>query len=162
MLLKSYEKGYTRKTAKPFNLEEVRKFLSMDFKKEPFWLVRQAIMAVGFSGGLRCIEVKSLKIEDVKKTEEGYAVDFIGAKQRGEVKTSSFIVPFDPNNNEGGFGERLQDYLEELRKKGIEKGPLIRGCNGGKGFIKSPMGRTLLLNVCKVRQDLIIRKSALI
>ena len=88
------------------------------------------------------IEVKNMKIENLIRTESGYSVSHIGAKQRNEITTRRFIIPHD---EETPYAQRLDQYLAKLKEEtNVITGELVRGTCGGKRFTKTPMGKSLL------------------
>lgn len=93
------------------------------------------------------IEARSINIEDLRETREGFRITFRSSKEKQEIKMRSFLVP---SQCETPYAKRLKEYLEKLQKEtGVTEGPLFRGCNGGKCFVKSPLGKCKLANVGK-------------
>ncbi len=96
--LKCYNAGYERKVAKVFEKSQIDTFLAMDHDGPVgFWLLRKAVAAIAFVGGLRIHELKNLKMEDVTEAADGIWINYTPAKQRGEVKRSRFLVPLNPH-----------------------------------------------------------------
>ena len=149
ILLKSYQSNYKRKVAQTMTLTNVQ-----DLLKKPlpgfFWLVRKAIVALAWSGGLRCDEIHRMKFGNVNRTDQGYVVTFERSKQTGEKEQSNFLVP----KSEGGelcFAHFLGQYIEEASKSSpfTANDPLFRGVHGGQRIVKQPMGIHLIRNVAK-------------
>ena len=76
------------KKSKVFSKEEILDFLHRANSKDRFLLARKAIVTIGYHGGLRMAELRTLTHESVKPCPEGYVVDFKAAKQRLHVKVS--------------------------------------------------------------------------
>ena len=150
--LKSYEKGWSKKKAKTFSVQDIRLALSTE-TTGPFWLVRKAALACAFTGGLRLSELRSLSMEGINLQDDGYWINFTGSKQRGCSKDSNFLVPFNRDEPRWCFATQITNYRmaleDQLGKNEIRRGALFRGCHGGKRFVTHPMGVNVLANIGK-------------
>ena len=150
-LLKRYEDGYVRKVASVLTKEELDRFLK-EADDEPYLLVRKTVAVLAVCGGLRCQEVRDIRRMDVKKVENRYEVRLVRRKQRGEEKSSLFIVP------DGIMADILGRYLNKtnakLQMKLNGESPLILGCPKNRNkdehaFVNQPMGKNYLYNIGK-------------
>ena len=92
MMLKKYEKDYIPNQAKIFTSGEINKFLSYNTSMN-YWILRKAAVVCGLYGSLRCVELKSLLVEDVHLADHGFYVNFFHAKNKGAAKPGRFLVP---------------------------------------------------------------------
>lgn len=79
-----------------FTTEDINRFLFDDslVPNERYWLVRKAYVVVAFFGGLRCMEMHNIDIEDlVEDQAQGILVTAKRAKQGGKPSQSKFLVP---------------------------------------------------------------------
>lgn len=148
--LKSYEAGYVRTTAKIFSRQEIYQALQLNLTT-PYWILRKCAITLAYSGGLRCIELKSIKYGNVTQDDEGIWVKYVQAKQRGEQKDNRFLVPFERNNPQLCLASRVVTYLRGLEQshpnlKADED--LFKQCLKD-GFGKHSMGKNVLAQVGK-------------
>lgn len=149
MQLKSYQRGYTRKTAKTFHLHQLQAFMKADLPS-PFWIVRKAFAAIAWSGGLRCDELHRLKVGSLELTEDGFEITYAHAKQLAEVKENKFLVPFNREDSAICLATKVKNYLEALGKLGDDNDSnLFKGCMRGSHFVKNPMGKNTLHDIGK-------------
>lgn len=151
-LLKGYNKGYQRKVAKVFTLNQVKEFMRMDLPT-PFWTLRKAFVSIAFSGGLRCDEMHKLKIGDIEENPEGFVLTFQRSKQTGEMIKDCILVPYDKSDPSACFATKVSAYLQMIRSilGDIEKdSSLWKGCFGGKRLVSQPMGINIMR---KIGQD---------
>jgi hypothetical protein len=121
---------------------------------------------IGYYGGFRICELKSLNFENVKQDHLGYWFEFVRSKQRGRSDTTSILVPrrqvdwvpvvndsfrsatdIDPASFIDHYLELLQaDYGVPLA--GLT-GSFFRGTQGKNGFrfIKTPLGKNKIAEV---------------
>jgi hypothetical protein len=131
-----------------------------------FWVVRKAVCVIGYYGGFRICELKSLNFENVKQDHLGYWFEFVRSKQRGRSETTSILVPrrqvdwvpvvndsfrsatdIDPASFIDHYLELLQaDYGVPLA--GLT-GSFFRGTQGKNGFrfIRTPLGKNKIAEV---------------
>jgi len=128
--------------------------------------VRKVICLVGYHGGFRNNELKSLTFENVECDEAGYFFSFARSKQRSKLELSVVCVPrrqrdWIPCANDAG--RRAIDYdpasvidayfeavMQDLNLKREElKGGLFKSTHGksGKRFINGNIGKNTLANV---------------
>ncbi len=131
-----------------------------------YWVVRKAICVIGYYGGFRICELKSLTFENLKQDRLGYWFEFVRSKQRGRTAPTSILVPrrqldwvpvvddsfrsatdIDP-------ASFVDDYLSQLQADfGVPlaglTGSFFRGTQGKKGarFIQTPMGKNKISQV---------------
>ena len=151
ILLKSYEQGYTRKVARIFSLSQIHAFMRQNLEG-PYWLLRKAFVALAFCGGLRCEELHKLNQRCYRRTQEGYFITFIHAKQVGEQKSNEFLVPFNSDDQCICFASKLHAYLlsvTEALGPFDDKEPLFFGCFGGKKFVRQPLGKRYMQQIGK-------------
>lgn len=141
-LMKSYNVGYERKAAKVFTREQIYDFLEMGLTTPRAILVK-AVACLGFSGGLRMHELRSLDIADLKEDKDGFLVTYNPAKQRGERKENTFLVPRNVSEPNRCMFSHVQFYLFRLKASGITSGPLFRTCLTRK-YSTLPMGKNIL------------------
>ena len=145
LLLKSFEEGYTRKVSSIFSLQDILSFLSLPVEDKPsYWKLRKCAAVIGFTGGMRCAEIKDLMIEDLNiEPSKGVWVTFIPKKQRKEKKTKRFLVPFNQDDPAKCFATHIVLYLNDLKKSLGSKvsGVLFHTVKkSGNGYSKLPMG----------------------
>ena len=130
LVLKQYETGYKRKTAHIFTKDQILRGLQVD-NATPEWILRKCAISLAFCGGLRCAELKSIKVGDLTQDDEGMWVHYFHAKQKGEEKKNRFLVPFDRNNPHMCFASRVLSYSnskpqiqpdEDLFHKSLKEG----------------------------------------
>ncbi len=84
--IKSCESGEPVKKASVFSYEDLVRFGKMTSLNTNYWLVRKAVVALGYFGGLRNIELRNLRLESLKIADDGIEVEFPRAKQRKNIK----------------------------------------------------------------------------
>lgn len=142
MLLKNAQQGYKRKRAGVFTVQELTSFMSKELPSN-YWVVRKALVAVLFCGGLRCSEGRSVRFGDVQEAKDGYFISYIQGKQKGEVKSNRFFVPFNYENTSISYGHKLKAYLELLEQTFGEipqDAPLFRNSHRNGKIMLTPMG----------------------
>jgi len=148
MQLKSYQRGYVRKVAKVFTLQEFQTFIKMDLGT-PYWIIRKAFAAIAWSGGLRCHELHRLKIENLHWSSEGCRISFTHSKQLAEEKENTILVPYNMDERSMCLASKIKTYLEALGDLATDASqPLFHGCPKN-AFVKSPMGINVLRNIGK-------------
>jgi integrase len=150
--LKQYNSGYVRKVAKVFTNFELNDFMAKTHEgPKRFWQLRKAAVALSFTGGLRTTELKNLKFKNLSDSPAGVWVDYTPAKQRGEVKTSRFLVPVNPESPGTCYASHLRAYLSAVNKSLGNKVDtdlvLFLKCLKGGGFSKVPMGINRLYKI---------------
>ena len=145
MLIQTYEAGYVRKTSDVFTRSQVEQILQLDLHC-PKWVVWKAIAVVGFCGALRCCELRSIELGNIKTDDEGLWITFFHGKQRGEGKKNEFIVPFNRSEPHICMASRLIHYMNKLRESiptlGDEDALFRRPIK--KGYMNKPIGRNQL------------------
>ncbi len=146
MLLKNHESGYVRSAAKAFTKDEILQIMQID-NTTNVWVLRKAAIAIAYCGGLRCVELHSIKYGNLTLDNEGVWVMFQQAKQRGEVKENRFLVPFNREKPHRCFAARVMTYLCDLTASLVMQpnDDLFRKCLKSSGFGKQPMHRSALL-----------------
>ena len=162
-ILKSYDSGHVVKRAGIFTPQQIEDFVSDPELSSKYWLVRKAVCLIGYYGGFRNIELKSLKFENVEMDSMGYWFQFARSKQRGRLEATSICVPrrqadwipvvsdssragldFDPASLIDLYLAEVQSDLlcsrEELQ------GDFFRATHGSKGqrFTKLPLGKNTI------------------
>jgi len=162
-VLKSYDSGHVVKKAGIFTPQQIEDFVTDPALSSKYWLVRKVVCLVGYYGGFRNKELKSLKFENVECDSMGYWFHFNRAKQRGRLEQTSICVPrrqpdwvpvisdssrvgldFDPASLIDLYLEEVQADLlcsrEEL------KGDFFRATHGSKGqkFTKLSLGKNTI------------------
>ena len=85
--LKRYNQGYTRKVANTFTQEQIDNFLVKTIDgPEGLWLLRKAVAAIAFCGGLRVAELNQLQMKDISESENGLWVEYTLYKSDGETE----------------------------------------------------------------------------
>jgi integrase len=92
-VLKSYDSGHTVKQAGIFTPQQIEDFISDPQLSSKYWLVRKVVCLVGYYGGFRNVELKSLKFENLELDCMGYWFSFSRAKQRGRVEETKICIP---------------------------------------------------------------------
>ena len=111
--MKPYESGYIRKKASIFSKEQVEEALQFD-NNSTKWKLRKAVLAVGYIGGLRSCELKSIKMGDVRKEKDGVWIQYFQAKKRGEEQTNELHVPFNHALPRLCYASRVLHYMDCL------------------------------------------------
>ncbi len=164
-ILKTYDSGYTVKQAGIFTPQQIEDFVSDPQLSSKYWLVRKVVCLVGYYGGFRNVELKSLKFENVELDSMGYWFHFARAKQRGRVEQTSVCIPrrqpdwipvtsdssrrgldFDPASLIDLYLAEVQSDLNCSREE--LKGDFFRATHGMKGqkftqltLVKNTIGR---------------------
>ena len=141
-LMKSFNAGYVRKTAKTFTRDEIYAFLALDGSTPKCMLVKAAA-CIGFCGGLRMCELRSLNISSLKESKIGYIVNYTPGKIRGESTTNTFLIKRNDDDQRRCMFSHVKTYLDALLKNNITEGPLFRTCLKAK-FSTLPMGHNTL------------------
>lgn len=149
-LMKSYNVGYERKTAKTFTSDQVYSFLALPLRT-PFAILARAAFCIGICGGLRMQELHSLSIEDIIPVEgNSYKVTYKPAKQRGELKNNTFLIKKNQLEPSRCMYTFVKEYLDSLKWCNIVSGPLFRGCGDEKKPYKTQvMGKNFLAKIGK-------------
>jgi len=92
-VLKSYDAGHVVKKAGVFTPQQIEDFVSDPALNSKYWLVRKVVSLIGYYGGFRNKELKSLKFENCECDNMGYWFEFNRAKQRGRLEATSICVP---------------------------------------------------------------------
>ena len=88
LLLKRYESGYVRKVASVFTRFHIRQAIQLDHNS-PKWTIRKCAIVMAYCGGLRCTELRSIKMADLSFEEEGIWVQY---NQVGHLKNYLILV----------------------------------------------------------------------
>ncbi len=145
LLLKQYEVGYIRKTAEIFTPEQILQGLQLP-KNSPECILRKCAIALSYCGGLRCYELRELKVQDVLPGKEGMRTMHSHAKQKAEVKKNTFLVPFSSEDNSPCFATAVKKYVLPLKHSITDLQPsaaLFHKPNKN-GYCKAVMGRNYL------------------
>ena len=92
-VLKSYDSGHSVKQASIFTPQQIEDFISDPELSSKYWLVRKVVALVGYFGGFRNIELKSLKFENCELDSMGYWFSFQRSKQRGRLEATTICIP---------------------------------------------------------------------
>ena len=162
-VLKSYESGHTVKQAGIFTPQQIEDFVTDPELSSKYWLVRKVVCLIGYYGGFRNIELKSLKFENVECDSMGYWFKFARSKQRGRLEATSICVPrrqpdwipvtsdnsrvvldFDPASVIDLYLAEIQSDLQCSRDE--LKGDFFRATHGMKGqkFTKLTLGKNTI------------------
>ncbi len=76
--------------------------------------MRKYVAVIAFTGGLRCTELKSLTFDSLEHTQEGH-VHYTPAKQRQEIKRTSFLVPYNRDSPSECFARHVDNYIDAVR-----------------------------------------------
>jgi len=148
LLLKSYQRGYTRKVAQTFTLQEFQTFIRKDLPSN-FWIIRKAFAAIAWCGGLRCEEMHKLTPGCLTWTDNGCCVTFQHAKQLAEAKENSVLIPFNKNDPSLCLATKIQTYLDALGELAQDQNGKLFRCCPGQNFTRSPMGINFLRSIGK-------------
>ncbi len=173
-LLKNYGGGYVPKQAAIFTCQQIEDFLLDPTLSSKYWLVRKVICLLGYFGGFRSCELKSLKFENCQLDSVGYWFTFKRSKQRGKQEPSHVCIPrrqsdwipvahtstrnctdFDPASVLDVYFEEIQNDLGVNREE--LKGDLFRSTHGttGKKFTNISIGKNTLGKVgIEIAQEL--------
>ena len=162
-VLKSYESGHVVKQAGIFSPQQIEDFVSDPELCSKYWLVRKAVCLIGYYGGFRNIELKSLKFENCELDSMGYWFQFARSKQRGRLEATSICIPrrqpdwipvavdssrvgldFDPASLIDQYLAEIQSDLECSRDE--LSGDFFRATHGPKGqkFTKLTLGKNTI------------------
>ena len=92
-VLKSYDSGHVVKQAGIFTPQQIEDFVSDPELSSKYWLVRKVVCLVGYYGGFRNVELKSLKFENCESDSVGYWFSFERSKQRGRLEATCICIP---------------------------------------------------------------------
>jgi len=162
-VLKSYDCGYVVKKAGVFTPQQIEDFVTDPELSSKYWLVRKVVCLVGYYGGFRNKELKSLKFENCEHDSVGYWFTFARAKQRGRLEQTSICIPrrqpdwipvksdssrvgldFDPASLIDLYLAEIQSDLGCSRDE--LKGDFFRATHGLKGqkFTKLSLGKNTI------------------
>ena len=162
-VLKSYESGHVVKQAGIFSPQQIEDFVSDPELNSKYWLVRKVVCLIGYYGGFRNIELKSLKFENCESDSMGYWFKFARSKQRGRLEPTSICVPrrqldwipvasdssrvgldFDPASLIDLYLAEVQNDLQCSREE--LTGDFFRATHGMKGqkFTLLPLGKNTI------------------
>ena len=151
-LLKSYEVGYIRKTAKTFTQEQFQQFLR-DAPNTGSYIQLKVGIIIAYCGGLRCADLTNINCEDLNFNENtGMWVKYRVSKQRGEVIENQFNIPLD-------LCEYLQRYDDDITENNVGEGRLFKCIrfrkNGQHYYTRQPMGIHIISKFsCKMAEFL--------
>ena len=142
-----------------------------------YWLCRKVICLVGYYGGFRNTELKSLVFKDVECDKTGYWFSFARSKQRNKLEETTICVPrrqsdwiacaddsarkavdYDPASVIDSYFEAVMQDL--FCKREELKGGFFKGTHGkaGRRFVNSNVGKnTLALVGIEVATELSLR-----
>ncbi|EFX60517.1 hypothetical protein DAPPUDRAFT_123885, partial [Daphnia pulex] len=162
-VLKSYESGHVVKQAGIFTPQQIEDFVTDPELSSKYWLVRKVVCLIGYYGGFRNIELKSLKFENCELDEMGYWFHFARSKQRGRTEETSICVPrrqpdwipvrsdssrvgvdFDPASVIDLYLAEVQNDLQCSREELV--GDFFRATHGMKGqkFTRLTLGKNTI------------------
>jgi len=175
-LLKSYEVGHRVKKANVFTPQQIEDMI-MDLElTSRYWLVRKVVALVGYFGGMRNIELRSIEFgktfpggePSFEANESGFWFCFERGKQRGLPVLSTCCVPrrqedwtptvtsSDRNPVDYDPASVIDLYLKHLEldlKKTRDEltGPFFKSAHGkaARSFRQVPMGKNLIEKVGK-------------
>ena len=142
-----------------------------------YWLVRKVICLVGYYGGFRNVEMKSLLFENVECDSMGFWFTFSRSKQRNKLEETTICVPrrqsdWMPCSEDSGRlpvdydpASVIDTYLEAVMKdldcnREDLKGGFFKGTHGkaGKRFVNANVGKNTLAQVgIEVASELCLR-----
>jgi len=142
-----------------------------------YWLVRKVICLVGYYGGFRNVELKSLLFENVECDSMGYWFTFSRSKQRNRLEETTICVPrrqkdwlpcvedsarraidYDPASLIDCYLEAVMQDLD-LKREDL-KGGFFKGTHGksGKRFVNTNIGKNTLACVgVEIASELCLR-----
>ncbi len=162
-VLKSYESGHSVKQAGIFTPQQIEDFVTDPELSSKYWLVRKVVCLIGYYGGFRNVELKSLKFENCELDCMGYWFHFTRSKQRGRQEETSICVPrrqpdwipvksdssrigidFDPASVIDLYLAEVQNDLQCSREE--LQGDFFRATHGMKGqkFTKLTLGKNTI------------------
>jgi hypothetical protein len=173
-LLKSYEVGHRVKKASVFSPQQIEDMIVDPELTSRYWLVRKVVCLVGYYGGLRSIELRSIEFNKFFESgEASFEVDQSGywfsherGKQRGLPEVSTFCVPrrqkdwtttvfssdrnpvdYDPASVIDSYLETLESDLKTRRDR--LTGSFFKSAHGrsGRFYRNTPMGKNLIERV---------------
>lgn len=158
-LLKNFESGYVPKQASAFTKEQIQTAMMIPLDT-PDWIMKKAIIAIFYCGGLRGIELRTLTAGSTRETSEGIWINHKQAKTRGADEWKNFLVPWNHEVPNRCFATRVRNYLvllnDSLGHKLTTDGPLFRKATrsgystqviGEKTFAKIPKEVASILNL---------------
>ena len=138
MLIKGRIQGYNPKQGETFTMSEVNTFLE-EAPNTGLYTLFKACLVIGIYGGLRCMEIAALMIEDFEKApDNSYWVTYGVSKQPVCGIKNKFNIP-------AAYSSHITKYMECISEasgrffRGFvpsEKGALKHGI-----FKKQPMGK---------------------
>lgn len=152
IMLKNLSKNHKSKKAKAFSMEQL-----LEYMKKPSSTIEETqqrcLTALCFFGGLRCAELRTINIEDIKPAsasgQTGFLVKYTGVKRTAEDADRNFLVPDMPENG-NVFALAVRSHLENLRANDILKGPLARRPNKTvNAFTVVPKGKNSFYDLPK-------------
>ncbi len=175
-LLKSYEVGHRVKKANVFTPQQIEDMIMDPELTSRYWLVRKVVALVGYFGGMRNTELRSIEFGksfpsgelSFESNQSGFWFTFYRGKQRGLPVLSTCCVPrrqadwtptvsssdrnpvdYDP----ASVIDLYLQYLELDLKKTRDQlsGPFFKSAHGkaARLFRQVPMGKNLIEKVGK-------------
>ena len=116
ILLKNYQYGYKPKQASAFTKDQIQRALQLPPDREPHeWSLKKCAMSLGYCGGIRGIELRSLTYGCLEQDEEGLWVTFKQSKTQAVV-TNRFLIPFNNERPDLCFAKPIMEYKQLLEQ----------------------------------------------
>lgn len=152
--LKVLSKNYSTKKAKTFSRSDVVRFMNMPVD-DVQQVQDRALLALSWFGGLRCGEMRMIKLEDVMPIStdtgvaEGFRVTYRGLKTEANIADRTFIVP-ELFQNANIFAASLRAHIEAMKNSGFTEGPLARHKHSKKNkFVDQVVGKNSFYDLPK-------------
>jgi hypothetical protein len=146
--LKKYNIGYTKKVVNVFTDSQMFEFILRNHgEPQTFWLLRKAFAAIGFSGGLRVRDLRSLRLGCLRDSEEGVWITYQPCRP-GSLP-ESFLVHANLANPPGCHANAVRAYVGALNRCLPDlnaDSDLFKTCVK-TGFSMQPMGVNYLYKV---------------
>ena len=121
-MLKNFEDGYEPKQASAFTRLQIQHAMMIPIHS-PVWVMKKAIVAIFYCGGLRGNECRSLTIGSAEETGEGFWIRHRQSKTRGAEEWKDFLVPWNLDSIHQCFATRVRNYLVALRDSLVDLKP---------------------------------------
>ena len=153
---------HSKKQAQAFSSAEIQQFMRMENAESEtsYWILRKAVVAVAFCGGLSCNEVWKLLYSDVQKTGNSFCITSQKTTRSTDDKLLNVIhIPENRRDVSVCFASKFQKYLNRVV---LSNGPfkpsdkLFKSCSKGKAnFTTQPFGKNQMAKLGKEVAELL-------
>ena len=117
LFLKRANEGHVTKQSKVFGIDDVRSLMKIDcvttISSAELKLIK-AVAILGVCGSMRCAEIATLRLNNMKEETDGFLIEYFPLKYSGVRKAKKFMVPRNIDNPQVCFFHHMKCYMEAL------------------------------------------------